>query len=255
MKNKIFKITLIIIITIFLAFLTSVLTNYKKIDDNNSNNISVVIENKNENLLNSYINQNIEELSPKKSIGENFTIKNVEFLEEDLVNIEYSDENNLYKARVTFETENENIEITSFQIIENSYVKSYNFEKEGNIKKENDDYILIYDEEGAPATTRNLFFKEYTKCKDKNLIKFPCSELDLEVGERVKIIGYEDENNVDIYEIIEITKDIVLSTPKNTEEITNFEECEEAGFEVLYPDCIGCKPQCITDSGEIFNQE
>jgi len=226
MKNKNIKIILIIIITIFLAFLTSIITNYQKI---NNNTAIETIKSSNENLFSEYINQNIEEVSPIELIGEKFIIKNIEFFAEDLVNVEYIDENNLYKARITFEEENEDIKITSFQIIETNYIKSYNFKKEGNIKEENGDYILIYDEEGAPATIRNLFFKEYTKCKDKNLQEFSCDELklNLEIGERVEIIGYEDENNVDIYD----------------------------GFEILYPDCIGCKPQCITNSGEIFNQE
>lgn len=35
-------------------------------------------------------------------------------------------------------------------------------------------------------------------------------------------------------------------------EINRYEDCVAAGYEVLYPDCIGCVPYCTTPSGEIF---
>lgn len=37
--------------------------------------------------------------------------------------------------------------------------------------------------------------------------------------------------------------------------IDSFEECKGAGYEVMYPDCIGCSPYCDIPSGERFEQE
>jgi hypothetical protein len=37
--------------------------------------------------------------------------------------------------------------------------------------------------------------------------------------------------------------------------ITNFAECVDAGNEILYPDCIGCRPYCETPEGDIFMSE
>ncbi len=37
--------------------------------------------------------------------------------------------------------------------------------------------------------------------------------------------------------------------------VNNFQECVDAGFEIFYPDCIGCRPYCETSDGEIFIAE
>jgi hypothetical protein len=37
-------------------------------------------------------------------------------------------------------------------------------------------------------------------------------------------------------------------------EASSYFECEERGYEILYPDCEGCKQQCITPEGKVFNE-
>jgi len=36
-------------------------------------------------------------------------------------------------------------------------------------------------------------------------------------------------------------------------EINSYEECVDAGYEILYPDCVGCKPYCVTPDGKTFS--
>ena len=36
--------------------------------------------------------------------------------------------------------------------------------------------------------------------------------------------------------------------------VTSFAECEDAGFEVLYPDCQGCPDVCVTPDGQRFEK-
>ncbi len=36
--------------------------------------------------------------------------------------------------------------------------------------------------------------------------------------------------------------------------VDTFEECVEAGYEILYPDCMGCPRQCVTPEGRTFTE-
>lgn len=36
--------------------------------------------------------------------------------------------------------------------------------------------------------------------------------------------------------------------------ITNYQDCAAAGHEILYPDCVGCKPYCTTPDGRKFTE-
>ncbi len=68
----------------------------------------------------------------------------------------------------------------------------------------------------------------------------------LEKIETSMIIEGGSINNVTYSEITKADKRIVP--------VTDFNSCVEAGYEVLYPDCIGCKPYCETPEGDLFSE-
>lgn len=117
------------------------------------------------------------------------------------------------------------------------------FSQTGNIVKQNNNRTLIYDTPWSPATTQNLLFEVNPS---------------INIWDRVfvswKIIN--DMVIVEKLEIIEKHKEPIEkpSIKQNTEKsVHNFESCKEAWYEILYPDCIDCKPYCETPDWKKFS--
>lgn len=74
------------------------------------------------------------------------------------------------------------------------------FMQEGNIKNmatgeiEEDDWILIYDQPGAPALTRKLIFTTESRCVVEKGIPLFCNTANFEQGERVLVMGVPNED-------------------------------------------------------------
>lgn len=90
--------------------------------------------------------------------------------------------------------------------------------------------------------------------------------------EKEKLIKFNESNNITInnklyqevlknYSKIQNESAVFLNNycldfVKTTKsEINSFEDCVNAGYEVLYPDCKGCKVQCIMPDQRIFTKE
>jgi hypothetical protein len=68
--------------------------------------------------------------------------------------------------------------------------------------------------------------------------------------EKIEMSMVVEENQINNLTYSEIT-----NPDKHLISINDFESCVKAGYEVLYPDCQGCKPYCETPKGIIFTQD
>ncbi len=117
------------------------------------------------------------------------------------------------------------------------------WQKEGNLVGEENAWSLLYEKPGQPALSQKLEFNKQSECKNDGAV-VDC-ETGLQLGDRVKIKGFLSNG------VVQVERAEVI----NRQEVSNFIECQEAGYEVLYPDCEGCAPYCETPSGERFEQD
>lgn len=83
------------------------------------------------------------------------------------------------------------------------------------------------------------------KCGNK------CYEFSYRYDVNEEILDSVDKIVVDL-KVIEDKVENFSITEKNL--ITSFEECKNKGYEVFYPDCIGCNPYCISPSNIRFEK-
>lgn len=87
----------------------------------------------------------------------------------------------------------------------------YEFVQEGNIKNtstgdiELDEWILAYERPGTSALTKSVIFTTQSRCVLNGLATF-CDTSRLEQGQRVKVMGWEDELGAVIVERLEIVR-------------------------------------------------
>lgn len=95
----------------------------------------------------------------------------------------------------------EQLPIERAPFIEKKIVAVYGFTQTGNIKNvatgeiEEDDWVLIYEEPGAPALTKKLSFTTQSKCVFEGR-EMLCDTSRLEQGQRVTIMGAIDGEGV-----------------------------------------------------------
>jgi len=118
-----------------------------------------------------------------------------------------------------------------------------NFQKQGNIVNKEDGLVLIYEEPGKPALTTSLFFTPLSVCMIENGQNVNCELINWQDGNRVEINGVKQGDILEVYSLLLISQ-----------EINSFDQCVNKGYEVLYPDCVGCKPYCKTPDGKIFEK-
>jgi len=202
-----------------------------------------------------YIRENISDLSPKAEVlGGKFYVTSIVFEGPYEATVEYEDGHNAYTAKVTFRVPSANeVEIETFvvvapemppQINQKPIVSEDAFFKTGNVVHKGDKLELVYEEPGKPALTAELIFNSLSVCTDMNDEKISCetySLVNLNDGDRIRLSGIKEGNKINVKTLTILTK-----------AINNYDECVNAGYEVMYPDCIGCKQYCETPSGEKF---
>lgn len=205
-------------------------------------------------LVESYIRENISSLSPEEEVlGGSFYVTSVDFEDDNSCVVEYEDGHIALKARAEFEVSSDDqVEITSFQIIEpeDSNQEEVNFSEIGNIVKPERTWDFIYEEPGKPALRVNLVFDGNSKCLDESEDQ-SCSPVYWENGDRAEIIGIKTEEQV----LVKSLRIVGENSQEISSEISSFEECVAQGYEVLYPECVGCSPYCETPDGIKFEQE
>jgi|GEM_PF-3435652 hypothetical protein len=81
----------------------------------------------------------------------------------------------------------------------NNLVNTANrFEKNGNLSRKDDKWILIYEEVGKPALTTELVFNANSIC-EKGRQKDVCVLNNLELGSRVRIVGFLENGKLTVY--------------------------------------------------------
>jgi gas vesicle protein len=76
-----------------------------------------------------------------------------------------------------------------------------NFDKTGNLSKQNGEWVLIYEEPGKPALIASLSFNEKSIC-EKGAQKDVCVLNNLNIGERTRIIGTLEGGVLTVYDLI-----------------------------------------------------
>jgi hypothetical protein len=216
-------------------------------DDGSNVEVSPTIKN----LVIDYLENNISDISPKKEVlGGKFMLSSIIFINSNNCLIEYEDGHITLTARVKFNiSQDSEVEIETFEIIEDD--NKPEFIEIGNITKDNNQWYLVYEKPGKPALRVELLFDDDSRCDDQRADN-SCLPAYWRVGDRVEIKGVlENEKvRVKIFKIIgEASKNI---DGGQLGEINSFSDCVDAGYEILYPDCINCLPYCETDDGRRF---
>ncbi len=201
-----------------------------------------------------YIRGNISELSPEEAVlGGSFHVSSMEFISPKALIVNYEDGHIALSARAEFDiSEDGQVNINSFEVEEENEPRSANFSKIGNIVAKGENWELVYEEPGKPALRARLQFNEDSKCTDNENGK--CFPPYWQNGDRAQIKGSKkgDEITVKSLSIVgEAKKQISSETPK---EVNSFNECVDAGYELMYPDCEGCQPYCETPDGQRFTK-
>lgn len=205
-------------------------------------------------LVEDYIRENISSLSPEEEVlGGSFYVTSVDFEDENSCLVEYEDGHIALKARAEFEvSSDEQVEITSFQVIEpeENVQEEINFSETGNIVESEETWDLVYEEPGKPALRVTLIFDDDSKCLDESEDQ-SCSSPYWENGNRAEIAGIKTGDQV----LVRSLRIVGENSQEISSEVNSFNECVAQGYEVLYPDCVGCEPYCETPDGKKFEQE
>jgi len=90
--------------------------SFQIIEDENGENNEIGMED--EDLVYSYIEDNISELSPEDAVlGGTFYVTNINFVDNNLAIVEYEDGHIAFSAKATFSVNDNEVEINSFEII------------------------------------------------------------------------------------------------------------------------------------------
>jgi len=76
-------------------------------------------------------------------------------------------------------------------------VEEADFEKEGNLVKQSEEWILVYEEPGKPALTVILDFATCSDCKPE----------EYEQGMRVEVKGNKEKDRLEVIELIKLDAD------------------------------------------------
>lgn len=76
-----------------------------------------------------------------------------------------------------------------------------NFDKTGNLSRQDGKWVLIYEEPGKPALVASLSFNEKSIC-EKGAQKDVCVLNNLNIGERTRIVGTLDGGVLTVYDLI-----------------------------------------------------
>lgn len=76
-----------------------------------------------------------------------------------------------------------------------------NFDKTGNLSKQDGKWVLIYEESGKPALVASLSFDEKSIC-EKGAQRDMCVLNNLKIGERARIVGTLDGSVLTVYDLI-----------------------------------------------------
>jgi hypothetical protein len=151
-----------------------------------------------QNKVGGYIRENINELSPEKAVlGGTFQVVSIKFTKADTCLVEYEDGHIALSAEAVFGDDNGIIDIKSFTIIEDDQKQTNNFNKTGNLTKNNDLWTLVYEEPGKPALSAKLKFSSKTVCLDEGQKK-SCAPEYWSVGDRVEITGQKNNDEVEV---------------------------------------------------------
>lgn len=242
-------LVLVAVITLGLYFLMQ--NEGEKNNDPNSSASPAV-----QDLVESYIRDNISDLSSEKEVlGGTFYVTSVRFTEPYTAVVEYEDGHTALVAETVFSVnEAGQVEIDSFEILgdEQAILPSeLNFQKTGNIVQTTEgDWGLVYEEPGKPALTATLVFDTRSLCTDE-YENDSCFPEYWEVGDRVEVAGVLEGD------ILTVSQFRVVGESSKTISggdgvINSYDTCVSAGYEVFYPDCIDCQSYCETPLGQKF---
>lgn len=198
-----------------------------------------------QNLVSDYIKKNINTLSPIDPVlGGKFYVTAILFTGKSSCIVNYEDGHNALKAQVEFILPSPGkVEITSF-------TPNEGFLEVGDLIQKGDTWIFLYEEPGKPALSVDLEFNENSVCSN-GVEELSCSPYFWSVGSRAELSGEIDSGKLLVKGLKIINNEIILDLSN----VTNFEECVDAGYESTYPDCDGCKGVCRTPDGRVFNEE
>ena len=186
------KKTLLLLLIIMTAFLVGCS------NDTEEEKLKIEIPIETQNIVKNYVKENLSNLSPEKeALGGKFYITQIDFSNPNIITINYEDGHIALKAKANFKIENENVEITNFELINeedplitNEYLKCNNHDdcvalpgchpKECINKKYQKDYeqpdacTLMYD--NCAAYADNDCICQQGTCFNENLMNQECSQ-------------------------------------------------------------------------------
>lgn len=200
------------------------------------------------------IRQNIADLSPKEPVlGGSFYVTDMEFLDGNRILVSYEDGHIALTAIAHYEMlPDGSVRIDRFELQEDQGAAA-DFRETGNLTRQNGNWVLVYEEAGKPALTAVLVFDDESSCAGETP-DGSCLPAYWEVGDRAEVVGEKMGESVKV-----ISLRIIGETSRDVSgggsDIESFDECMDAGYEVMYPDCVGCQPYCETPDGQRFEQE
>ncbi len=73
------------------------------------------------------------------------------------------------------------------------------FEKNGNLSRKDDKWVLIYEEVGNPALIVELSFNANSICEKGKQKRFLCSEIFFKIGNKVRVVGFLENGKLTVY--------------------------------------------------------
>lgn len=206
------------------------------------------------NLVETYIKDNITEISPESAVlGGKFQVSSIDFTGPSSCVVDYEDGHIALRAKVGFSISGpEEVSIDYFDLIEDE--EEIDFSETGNIVGKAGEWELVYEKSGKPALRTGLIFNEASRCVDGRQKR--CRPAYWQNGDRAEIKGFKKGDSILVSKLR-----IVGESSKNISDsdlapkINSFEECTEAGYEAMYPDCETCLPYCETDNGRRFEKK
>ncbi len=172
------------------------------------------IENNQEDIVKQYIEDNISELSPENAVlGGTFFVTNIDFIEEDLVLVEYEDGHIALKAHAKYSIINNEVTIDYFRLIEEREESRESVDKQDLVYSYIEDNISELSPE--EAVLGGTFYVTNIDFIDENLaiVEYEDGHIALEAQVIYSIVN--NRVNINSFQILQDEEDLVISYIEN----------------------------------------
>jgi len=167
-------------------------------------------------LVRSYLQENISDLSPKEEVlGGNFYVTEVEFIAPETCLVDYEDGHIALRAEANFQIlENNQVDIIAFNLLDLDAEEGISFVDSGNIVGNNGGWDLIYEEPGAPALQVSLEFDKDSVCQKQGEEDQSCFPVYWKQGDRVRVEGKKigEQVKIDTFKLVPESEEFNLDS-------------------------------------------